>query len=112
MRRPDHAHYCVDCTPDFITISNETGSTKIPVVQVWVDPKYPDAHNDPPLRAYLVRRAYEGFAAIIRYNDKDGFCLFAPPFAKDGRWHEEKSSVREAEHTPAEIYEALRGELR
>jgi hypothetical protein len=88
-------------------MTNSSGSTKIPVVQIWVDPKYKDAHKDPALRAYLVRRAYEGFAAIIRYNAEDGFCLFAPPLANDGQWHEEKSACREISHSAEEIFAAL-----
>jgi hypothetical protein len=73
MRRPDRAGYVIDMMPDFITIQdNETGAlTKVEVVQIWVDPRRPDAHRDPALRAYLERRAAEGKAALVRFDSKE-----------------------------------------
>lgn len=72
-----------------------------------MDPAHPDAHRDPALRDYLHARALEGYAAIIRYNARDGFTLFAPPMADDGQWHEIPSKV-EPTHTPGEIALAFR----
>lgn len=89
LARPDRSHYVVDVMPDYVRGTTEAGeSFEIPVVQIWVDPTYPDAHRDPALRAYLERRAEEGIAALIRYSAHDGFSLIAPALAGDGQWHE------------------------
>jgi hypothetical protein len=108
LPRPDRSHYVIDMSPDFIRTTKESGETIIiPVIQVWIDPDYPDAHRDPRLRAYLQRRAQKnGYAAIIRLNDVDAFALFAPPFT-GGKWIEKHSAVRETTHTCEEKVEAL-----
>jgi hypothetical protein len=60
LSRPDRAHYVIDVMPDFITINQEDGEPQnIQVAQIWVDPKYPDAHRDPTLRRWMFRRAQE-----------------------------------------------------
>jgi hypothetical protein len=108
LSRPDRSHYVVDIIPDFVTAVPNDGGPKVPVqvVQVWVDPKYPDAHQDPALRAYLARRGEEGIAAIIRFNETDAFVL-APPAMNSGKWSEIRSTMREESHTMAEIAAAL-----
>lgn len=110
LSRPDRSHYVIDIMPDFITASNnDTGEQfKIQVVQVWVDPRYPEAHRDPALRAYLERRAHEGIAALIRYDASNAFPLFAPPMT-GGLWVEERQrGVSEGRsHSFAEIQRAL-----
>ena len=57
MRRPDRVHYVVDIVPDFIGIQRPEGGEviSVPVIQIWCDPDYPDAHRDPGLRAYIAR---------------------------------------------------------
>ena len=67
-------------------------------MQVWVDPLYPDAHRDPALRAYLLRRGEQGIAAIIRYSSSRGFVLFPPNMATDGQWHEQATKQKEKWH--------------
>lgn len=90
LRRPDHVHYVIDVMPDYVTArNNETGEeTHVQVLQIWVDPKFPDAHHDPALRQYLLRRGEEGIAAIIRYGSAKAFTLFPPNMSGDGQWHE------------------------
>lgn len=111
LRRPDRSHYVIDIMPDFITIRhNETGAARhVQVVQVWIDPKHRDAHRDPALRAYLARRAKDGIAALIRFDEMDAILLFAPGLV-DGEWHEVRTNLmREKQHTAAEIVAALSG---
>ena len=115
LSRPDRAHYVIDVMPDFITINqDETGLTQnIQVVQIWIDPKYPDAHRDPALRRWMSRRAEEGKAAIVRYNAKDAIVIFAPPFDVGGEWHEITSGMQSVKtHTFTETVEALGGDAR
>src|SRR5262245_36312169 len=71
LQRPDHAHYVIDLVPDMIRAVPNDGSPPIdlPVVQIWVDPKYPDAHRDPHLRTWLLHQ--DGYAAIVRYSSTD-----------------------------------------
>jgi hypothetical protein len=103
----------IDIMPDFITAQdNETGATQsIQVVQIWIDPRYSDAHREPALRRWMVRRAEEGKAAIVRFNSKEAIVIFAPPFDAGGEWHEMGSGM-EKTHTFAEIVQALGGEAK
>ena len=99
-----------DFLPDFITITNGDGSKQnIQVVQIWVDPKYPDAHRDPAQRRWLYRRAEDGIAALIRFNACDALTVFAPPFDDKGEWHEISGARTGATHSFAEIDAALGG---
>jgi hypothetical protein len=105
----------IDVMPDFITIRPDDGGEpyNIQVAQIWVDPKHPDAHRDPALRRWMVRRAEQNIASIIRFNERDAFVIFAPPFDKAGQWHEIKSGMRPGpSHSLAEVVQALGGEAR
>jgi hypothetical protein len=110
LSRPDRSHYVIDSLPDFITMQYDDGETiDIPVLQIWVDPSYPDAHRDPQLRAYLERRGREnGAAAIIRYSSSDGFVLFPPSLTGEG-WIERTSAVRTEEHSLADTFSRFGG---
>lgn len=114
LSRPDRAHYVIDVMPDFITLShNDTGDLQnIEVVQIWIDPKYPDAHRDPALRRWMFRRAQEGKATLIRFNERDALTIFPPPFDPDGQWHEISNGVAGAQHTLTDVERALGGEAR
>jgi hypothetical protein len=112
LRRPDRSHYVVDIMPDFVTMTYENEpSRRLPVLQIWIDPKYPDAHRDPALRAYIQRKSDEtgGMAAIVRYDSANAFVIFPPTLASDGQWHEEHSGMSSRQHTAAEIAAALAG---
>jgi hypothetical protein len=110
LSRPDRARYVIDIMPDFVThVDNATDNQiQIEVVQIWIDPKHPYAHRDPALRRWIERRAEQGIAALIRFNNRDGLVVFAPPFDKNGKWHEISSNLRPGpQHSFAEIKEAL-----
>ena len=95
--------------PDFVTVTERDGSVrKIPVVQVWVDPKRPNAHRDPALRAYLWGRAQAGETALIRYSATEAFVLAAPA-TPGGEWLEIQGNGEPVQHSTAEIVEALGG---
>jgi hypothetical protein len=101
LRRPDHSHYVIDIAPDYVRVDPTGGNnpdTTVPVVQVWLDPDYPDAHHDPALRAFLYRQAENGMAALIRLSNKKAFALFAPPMG-GGEWFEKHGNTSEPEHS-------------
>lgn len=104
LRRPDRSRYCIDVNPDFITtVDDKTGErTNIQVVQIWLDPKAPDAWRDPALLAYLDRRGKEGIAAIIRLDELRGFTLIPPSMSGDGEWKKIESKVKTTTRTPEE----------
>jgi hypothetical protein len=115
LRRPDRSHYVIDIMPDFVTVRNdETGELEhIQVVQIWVDPKFPEAHRDPALRAYLERRAEERIIGLVRWGTEEqpigdeGMVLFPPSLSEGGVWHEKRSTVRVAGHSPEELLRAM-----
>jgi hypothetical protein len=108
LRRPDKSHTVIDIMPDYVTNQAADGtSVVIPVVQIWADPKYPDAHRDPALRAWLTLR--KGFCGLVRLGN-DAALLIIPPYLNDtGEWIEKGSNMREHNHSFGEVLQALSG---
>jgi hypothetical protein len=76
-------------------------------VQIWCDPKHPDAHRDPALRAYLERR---GLAALVRYDNERAVVLMPPAMMDNHEWLERSTGLnRSKTHTFAEVVSALSG---
>lgn len=106
LPRPDHAHYVIDPSPDYITVQAADGTnSRLPVVQIWIDPRYPHVHRSPSLRTWLARRAETlGHAALIRRNSSDGFVLLPPAVTGDG-WIERDAQSERRQHSMAQIFE-------
>ena len=115
LSRPDRSHYVIDLIPDYITVQQNDGSSAdidLPVLQIWVDPNFPDAHRDPYLRAFIERRGIEnGMAALIRYGSADGFVIFPPSLSTDGEWHEQGSNLRREESKLADTLAKFGGTM-
>jgi hypothetical protein len=122
LSRPDRSHYVIDIMPDHITLQdNETGQCHVrQVVQIWIDPRYPDAHRDPALRAYLLRRGEDGIAALVRYDNRRAVTLIPPNMIGEGTppagwlhdgWvevpHDDPHAKLEPTHSFAETVKAL-----
>jgi hypothetical protein len=92
LSRPDRSRYVIDLMPDYVTVIDDvTGEqTNVEVIQIWCDPKHPNAHRDPALRRYLERRHAEGKFALVRYNEADAISLLLDT---DGTWHEQSAKV-------------------
>jgi hypothetical protein len=98
--RPDRAHLVVDIMPDFVTLMQSNGeATNVPVLQVWIDPAYPDAHRDPKLRRFIEK---QNMAALIRLNAHDAFIIAPPSVSADGKWYEGETQIAEKMHTAEE----------
>lgn len=108
VSRPDRAGFVIDTMPDFVTLrDNETGEViPIQVVQIWVDPKRPDAHRDPALRAYLARLGNENIVALIRFNERDAFTVIPPAMTGAG-FRELHGESMGRQHSMTEIVDAL-----
>lgn len=103
LPRPDRAHYVVDQFLDYIELEYHGERARIDVVQVWVDPKHPEAHRDPLLRAWLeLRAAMYGQAALIRFNEKDALTLFPPSMTSTGEWVEHVGGRVGSQHSITE----------
>jgi hypothetical protein len=100
QHRPDHSHVVIDVMPDYVTLKNNQTGEMHPceVIQIWVDPAYPDAHRDPAIRAYVARQAERGPLALIRNGSHDAFLLVPPSVASDGEWHEMRGVVEGDHH--------------
>ena len=111
LSRPDRSHYVLDVMPDFVTLrNNETGAADhVEVVQIWVDPSYPDAHRDPALRAYLERRAKDNVIGMIRWDNERAMVIFPPELSENRQWNEVTTAFRTKEHTIGEVVVALGG---
>lgn len=107
LRRPDRAHYVIDVMPDYITTEQSDGQkVVVPAVQIWADPKYPDCHRDPELRAWLIRR--EGWVGLVRFSGDDAIVLIPPYMMSTGEWLERRSNnYVEDTHSFGQILQAL-----
>lgn len=110
LGRPDRSHYVLDPMPDYVKIrDNNTGKIiKVEVVQVWLDPDYPDADLDPGLRSYLEQMGEHGVIALVRLSNKIAFALIPPSMNSTGKWLRGKTSMRgEQQHSVGEVLQAL-----
>jgi hypothetical protein len=95
MSRPDRAHFVLDPLPDFVRLTHkETGAQHdVAAVQVWIDPAFPAARDDPQLRAFMLRMARDHLMpTILRWNNRENTVVWAPMI--DGAdWREETGQV-------------------
>ena len=85
MRRPDHAGYFIDPTPDYVLV----GERRLLAILVWVDPRRPDAHRDQTLRTFLEERAAESdIVGVVRIGAVKNILLVPPRLSETGAWHE------------------------
>lgn len=103
LRRPDRSHYVIDIMPDYVTvINNKTGERDdVAVVQIWIDDRYPEAHRDPALRAFLESNKVPGI--VRRTNNTSALILSPPCCSEDNEWHELETSMTQKEHSAADI---------
>lgn len=107
LSRPDHSHVVIDSTPDYVTAVGEDGRRQtVPVLQLWCDPRHPEAWRAPAILAYIERRGKEGFGAIIRFDSNRATCVFPPSLTGTG-WVENDAGIVDKEHTMADIAAAL-----
>ena len=85
IRRPDIAGYAIDPMLDTILVDGRT----LEVIQIWCDPKRPDAHKDPALREWLVlMHARFGLLSIVRWGSDIGVVIGPPAATHEGTWQE------------------------
>lgn len=104
LRRPDVAGYVIDPTADFMVAQGgPLGSQeeRFRMIQIWCDPKRPDAHRDPALRAYLEDQAKEDYVGVVRFGKVEGLALIPPAWSGKG-WVEFPTTSAGREHTLAE----------
>lgn len=110
LSRPDRSHYVIDSVPDFVTLDpNRDGTEKadLPVLQIWCDPKHPEAHRDPALRRYLAAVGEKhGCAALVRIQNtagSSGITLIPPCMSETGDFLEIPSDPLGYEHSAEQI---------
>jgi hypothetical protein len=107
LKRPDFAGYIVDPMLDTI-LANDV---PLDCLQIWIDPKRPDAHTAPELRAYVARIAeVYRFPALIRHGSRDGFLLVAPCLDEGGQWLEIRGNMNSEADMRAKVAAALAAE--
>ena len=77
LRRPDRSHYVIDAVPDMIRVTNSATAEvhEMPCLQIWLDPGFPEAWQDPALFAFIEA---SGKPALIRRDQTEGFGIFPP----------------------------------
>jgi hypothetical protein len=86
LSRPDRSHYVIDIMPDQILALSGDIPYAIETVQIWCDPNYPDAHEDPKLREYLRRRGKEGIVGQVRYGSDEAIIIIPPNMSETKDW--------------------------
>lgn len=106
LRRPDRAHYVVDVMPDLVRIvDNETGEPiEIIVIQVWVDPAFPDAWRDPALLDYAEAA---GEALLLRYNSGRAIFAAPPSMNSSGKWATHESNLLQHSRTGSMLLDKI-----
>src|SRR5262245_36958956 len=108
LRRPDRSRVVIDVLADFVTMENDGIETNVEVVQVWCDPKEPDAWREPSILAYLERRGQDGKAVLVRFDSSRAIVAFPPALCSDGKWHEkEQSTAGRPQHTDDTLFDGL-----
>jgi hypothetical protein len=77
--------------PDMISAVNDGREIEMLVVQVWIDPGFPDAHRDPALRRWMAMVAKrDSMPTIVRYGSYRALLVIAPCMTDtpDGPWME------------------------
>jgi hypothetical protein len=92
MPRPDRCHYVIDMETDYATMRDAEGNEhRFNMLQVWVDPAYPDAHRAPELRAFMLTAAERwGVPTIVRFSSTSAIVVWPPPIAGSGEWFEQR----------------------
>lgn len=104
--RPDQAHYVIDGAPDFVEIQEtpESPRRRIPVIQIWVDPKLPNSHRDYKLRRYLEKQWLEHeYLGLIRFDADKALLLIPPAATSDKQWRAFQGVSTGHENSPEEI---------
>jgi hypothetical protein len=105
MRRPDKTGYVIDPALDVA----KADETVLPVIQIWIDPKREDAHEDPLLRAWLDRQGAEhGVYALLRWGSSEA-ALLAPPSLTGAGWFMSERQPAQASWSAAERFAMLDG---
>ena len=97
MQRPDRSHFVIDLVPD--TITRKFDDPAIPdqqvgVIQVWIDPAFPEVLKGAELRGYMAHMAEKfGYPTLVRFNSRDALCVFPPAISHDRQWHEISGNV-------------------
>jgi hypothetical protein len=107
--RPDRGHFLIDPAPDMVTSYDKLGVVHYTqAVQIWVDPKYPDAWKHPALLRFLARRGHEGIVAIIRYGTNVGDFILAPPnLSGTGKFLERRDAMQGQQSAVPDMVEKL-----
>lgn len=114
QQRPDRAHVVISPGLETFWFRNNDTGEQIPVsaIEIWVDPKYPDAYKDKRILAFLERRGKDGIAALVRYSSSDAFVIFSPAMTGGG-WIEERGGtvIPEAESNALRLAEMRKRDL-
>jgi len=108
LPRPDRAGFIVDLSVDVVVFGADvfTGK-KVDALQIWADPKRPDAWRAavPWIKEAIGEREA---VAVIRFGAEGGITLVPPRLSDDGQWVEVDNRVMSPGH--AQTVRRLRDE--
>ena len=78
LKRPDRSHFVVDTCFDLFAMRDENdpeGLKRYRCLQIWMDPKFPDAWKVPELHEYVNMYGHKGVGTFLRYGSSDASLL-------------------------------------
>lgn len=88
LPRPDHSRYVVDTVLDEV----KAGDQIIPSIQVWCDPRTPDAWKDDRLLDFINKKGEQiVVVGVIRYNESEAIVII-PPSVSGAGWIEHRNT--------------------
>lgn len=109
--RPDRAGYCIDPMTEVVIIGDRDAGHEIQMqaVQIWCDPKRPDAWKAPELYRFIERRAVEnGLATIVRYGNDEAIVIVPAPISPTGKTIVHRGPPN-FERKPEELWQLVAG---
>lgn len=104
--RPDRGHYIIDPVPDYVSLQQTDCEIRLRTIQVWCDPRFPEAYKAAALKQYLREQAKKNSIGLVRYSSHDAFLWVAPEFTKLEDF-ERVDGNSEAQHDFDDIFRTL-----
>lgn len=91
---PKKCHFVIDCLPDECAMLENGKQVMKQVVQMWVDPGYPNAWQEPAARWAMEFYGLNfQLPTLVRFGNEKGIFVMPSILSPDNKWHYAMSGV-------------------